>query len=159
MKGGQTGTQTSVTVTGGSTTNVTINMPVGNAASRYGQNASVSGQTVNGGATTSVTVNLAAYSQGSIKVVVLRSGGSTCNNTNFNWTITGGPYSYSASGTNTTSAAGVLGTFAGFPAGAGYSVTVTKVSNPAQTGTTSGVTVTAGGTVTVNVTLNTNTCP
>jgi type II secretory pathway pseudopilin PulG len=139
------------------------NVPTGTgytiAATRYGQNASVVNQTITTGSTTNVTINLAAYLKGSIAITVKKSGGSTCNSTSFNWTISGGPYAYSVNGTNSTSAAGVLPTVANIPAGTPYTVTVAKVSNAAQNGSTSGVTVTNGGTAAVTVTLNTNTCP
>jgi prepilin-type N-terminal cleavage/methylation domain-containing protein len=139
------------------------NIPAGSGytinASRYGQSGSATSQSVTGGGTTPVTINLAAYAQGSIKVTINKSGGTTCNSTQFNWTISGGPYSYSQSGTATTTTLGVLGTFSGFPAGAGYTVTVSKTSNGSQNGTVSSVTVTNGSTTSVTVTLNTNTCP
>jgi type II secretory pathway pseudopilin PulG len=139
------------------------NVPTGTGytivATRYGQTVTVVNQTVATGATTNVTMNLAAYLKGSIAITVKKSGGTTCNSTSFNWTISGGPYSYSVNGTASTSAAGVLPTVANIPAGTLYTVTVAKVSNAAQNGSTASVTVTSGGTAAVTVTLNTNTCP
>jgi hypothetical protein len=125
------------------------------SASRYGINGSAASQTVTG----STTINLANYATGSIKIVVKRSGGSTCNTTNLNWTITGAPFS--TSGNNTTNASGVLVTAPGIPAFAGssYTVTATKTGAPAGTGSTTVSVVSSGSTVTATVTLNTNTCP
>ena len=134
------------------------NVPTGTgytiAASRYGQSGNLTNQTVSTGSTTNVTINLAAYSQGSIKITVKNSSGSTCNSLAYNWTISGGPYSYSASGSATTNTSGVLGTFSGVPAGSPYTVTVTRTTNSSRTGTTSGVAVTNGSTTSVTVTLN-----
>jgi type II secretory pathway pseudopilin PulG len=142
------------------------NVPVGTgytiAATRYGQSANVTNQTVTSGATTNVTLTLAAYTQGSIKIIVKKSGGTACttNGVSFNWTISGGPYAYSASGTASTSGGtGTIGTFGGVPAGTPYTVSVAAATIPADTGSTGSVTVTSGGTATVNVTLNVNTCP
>lgn len=143
------------------------NVPTGTGytivATRYGQSSTQTSLTVATGATTNVIFNLVAYTQGSIKIIVKKSGGTVCGNgVSFNWTITGGPYSatYSASGTaSTTLGTGFLVTFVNVPAGTPYTVAVTSVTIPADTGSTGAVTVTSGGTVTVNVLLNVNTCP
>ncbi len=138
------------------------NVPAGSGytitASRYGTSANVTNQSVAGSGTTNVTVNIANYSQGSIKITVKNSLGATCNATKYNWTITGGTYSYSANGTATTNASGVLGTFGGVPATSGYTVTATNFTTPARTGSTSSVIVTSGGTANVTVTLVTVAC-
>jgi type II secretory pathway pseudopilin PulG len=204
-KSGQSASNNAVTVTGGSTTNVNLTLPTGTfvvtvnqpsgtaaanatvtltlgpmnvnvsgttnasgqvtfsnvptgtgytvAASRYGQSASLTNQTETTG-TVNLTINLAAYSQGSIQIIVHNSTGSNCTSLAYNWTISGGPYSYSASGSATTNSSGVLGTFSGVPAGSPYTVTVTRTTNAGRTGTTSSVVVTSGSTTSVTVTLN-----
>jgi hypothetical protein len=139
------------------------NVPAGSgytiAADRYGKSASSTNQSVSGGGTSNVSISLANYNKGNIKITIKRSGGSNCNNTSFNWTISGGPYSVVFTGTNSTNGSGVLGTFSNFPAGSGYTVNVVKASNSSHNATTSGVTVTNGSTTNVTLTLNTNTCP
>ena len=54
------------------------------------------------------TFTVPGHPTGSVTATVKKSGGTTCNTTNFNYTISGGPYSFSKSGSGTTSASGVL---------------------------------------------------
>jgi len=138
-----------------------VNIPAGTTytigASRYGITATnLTNQSVVGGGTTNVTINIGAFVQGSIKITVQKTGPTNCSTTQYDWTISGGPYSFSQTGLATTGSggtAGVLGTFAGIPAGSPYTVTVANHAVPARTGTVSAVVVTSGATtsVTVNV--------
>ena len=134
------------------------NVPTGTGytivATRYGQTTTVINQTVATGATTNVTIDLAAYLQGGIIITVKKSGGTTCNALAYNWTVSGGPYSYSANGTGTTSAAGVMPTITAIPTGSPYTVTVTRTTNAARTGTTTAVVVATAANTAVSVTLN-----
>jgi hypothetical protein len=138
-----------------------VNLPAGSTytigASRYGTTATnLTNQSVTGGSTTNVTINIGAYSQGSIKIIVQKTGPTNCSSTQYDWTISGGPFSFSQTGLATTGAggtAGVLGTFSAIPTGSPYTVTVSNHSVPARTGSQSAVVVTSGGTtsVTINV--------